>query len=771
MKALATFVGLGTVAFFVSGAFPDDVFGQSKTIGDPEIAGPMEAEHGAWRTKAQQLFDPATRMLSRRLYVVWDPAPSRNRDFAWSPDNPAADRVGRINGNGRLIWRTSEKPSYDPSSSVAEYRGTFRGGRIDGSGAYFDHTGLTYEGHWKGGLPHGQGTLKLANGDEYAGEFRNGKANGTGRYIDTTGEIYEGAFAGGRKDGRGVTTLPNGRTYGSLWIAGQEVESSRFVRVAQAGGRNLPGSADDIRISINVDKRLPRGANADAEKFWYTSSNSATAVQIRPQDSRFMDMWKGKGELQLTWADEQAEPDFGILSVSEQSLTPLNLRIEVQNRSNHAVQVAGVYLDVQNSSGDNKPAIQARVGTGKGCEGGADYRAGFTLENFGWGVAEGSAVRFSLSASGAANRPTAFNVTKNLGNIDRTAEVDLESDLKAAGIATDYLKELTDGFVCTSSSREDPQACLKEMRATGKLGTLAEYVGLEDGTFILKMRSVLEYSWHDSKNTKHDWSHPFTASIPLGFVKSEVECGEGGGPQIISTKPQQFKVDASTYRIPVAFKTAISPGGTKPLILPVEAGKSSQHEFAVVVQINDGREIKSRRIELTYYKPRWFRKPPPLPSEDENPVFNNYDLIGTDMRQLRNSSEGECTNACETQPTCRGYSFDKWNGWCFLKSVVNSMRLDPQDTSGLKKLSDKPSMSTAAKGMERYRNKGFSTKDAYRLDLNSAFDECEQHCTNDDACVAFTFKKSARECYSFEQVDKYSVNADADSGVKRQPAP
>jgi hypothetical protein len=766
MTALSKFVSLGVSSFLFAAILPVGALGESGSIGDPEIAGPAQSGRGAWRTKVQQVFDPATRTLSRRLYVIWDAEPSHNRDFAWTPDNPAADRPGRISGNGRLVWRSSDKAAYDPSGFIAEYRGALRGGRFEGSGAYADNIGLTYEGYWKGGVPNGHGKLTLSNGDEYIGEFRDGKANGAGRYTDTTGEIYEGSFASGRKDGRGVTKLPNGRIYGSLWVAGEESDRSRFVRIAQSGGKNIPGSADDIRISINVDKQLPKAAGDAKDRLWYSSVNTATGVQIRPNESRLMNLWKGKAPLQLTWDEEASEPDFGVVSVSEVRLVPLTLRIEVQNRSNRSVQLAGMYLDVQDSFGDNKPAIQARIGTGK-CEGGAGYRPGFTLENFGWGAAEGATIRFRVPASPAANRPAAFDVTKSLGNVDRTTEVDLEPDLKAAGVATDYLKSLAGGFTCKSAA---PRGCLQELRATGKLGPLAEYVELQDDTFLLKMGTVLDYSWRDAKNAKLDWAHPFTASFPLGFVKREMECGEGGGPLIVATKPQQFRIDASGYRVPIAFQTTIPSGGTKPLILPVAAEKSSQHQFTVVVQTGDGREIRSRPIELTYYKPRWFRPEPRFELEAENPIFDNYDFVGADMRQIKSEDDSTCSAACEAQSSCLGYSYDKWNNACFLKGAVSQMRFDPQNTSGLKKLSDKPSVSTAAKVMERYRGKGFSTKEAFRLDLNSAFEECEQRCTADDTCAAFTFKKSARECYSFERANKYSASADADSGVKRQPA-
>jgi hypothetical protein len=300
VNGLGRLVSISGFAFATAFAPSPAVLGAegSQPTGDPEVAGPASAEQGAWRTKIQQIFDPATRTLSRRMYTIWDAGPSRDLDFVWTPDRPSADKPGRISGTGHLVWRIKGKPTYDRSSIFAAYRGTIRNGRIDGRGTYLDHTGLSYEGEWRNGLVQGDGTLKLPGGDEYVGQFRAGKANGRGRYIDVTGEIYEGPFVAGRRHGRGTTTLPNGRTYGSLWSNGEESERSRLVRVAQGPGTRLPGSADDIRIGILVDKKFPRGSReAEPGDLLYAVANTPTGLAIRPEDKRLMSMWKGGGEI------------------------------------------------------------------------------------------------------------------------------------------------------------------------------------------------------------------------------------------------------------------------------------------------------------------------------------------------------------------------------------------------------------------------------------------------------------------------------------------
>src|SRR5918912_1239587 len=93
---------------------------EPSVIIDPAIGGPTPTEPGQWRTKVQQVFDAATRTLSRRIYQIWDPEPSRDLDFVWTPDHPAADKPGRSNGSGHLIWRLKGNPAYDRSAIRAE---------------------------------------------------------------------------------------------------------------------------------------------------------------------------------------------------------------------------------------------------------------------------------------------------------------------------------------------------------------------------------------------------------------------------------------------------------------------------------------------------------------------------------------------------------------------------------------------------------------------------------------------------------------------------
>jgi len=54
-----------------------------------------------------------------------------------------------------------------------------------------------YEGEYKDGTYHGQGTETWPDGDKYEGEFKEGKRNGHGVYTWSDGRKYEGEFRDG----------------------------------------------------------------------------------------------------------------------------------------------------------------------------------------------------------------------------------------------------------------------------------------------------------------------------------------------------------------------------------------------------------------------------------------------------------------------------------------------------------------------------------------------------------------------------------------------
>ncbi|WP_316224877.1 MULTISPECIES: PAN domain-containing protein [unclassified Bradyrhizobium] len=741
------------------------------------LAGPFSEAAGQWRTKVQLVFDPAIRTLTRRTYTVWDASLSRDLDFSWQPADPGRDKAGRLDGQGHLVWRMRDKPAYDRSSIVAEYSGTLRNGRMEGNGTYVDSAGFSYNGHWREGLMDGPGKLQLPAGAEYVGRFIKGKASGDGRLIDIAGEVYEGQFVDGKKHGQGKTTLPNGVSYPSYWNNGQEDERSRKVRLAQAGSANLPDTRDDVRIGISVERRLPPEVIKNDHALWYNAANTTDGFQIRPANQRLLKMWREKAELQLTLKEELQQAVIGILGPTREQFVPLNLRIELQNKSTSPIQVTGLYLDVRNSSTETKPAIQMTVGSAGDCNGRlyAGFSPALTFKNFGWSPAEGVGLQLSLLNPQGGESP--FTIRKTPGDLDKTMTIDVEGDLKSMAVDTNYLKTLEEGFVCSSQA---PAQCLNRFRATGKLGKLANFVQLSNITFVLKFASLLTYSWRDAKGSPQNWAQSFTTTLPLGFIKPSGCGAEQGGPQIITTKAQHFRLDASNYRIPISYQVSLAPTRTIPLVFPVEAEKSSTHDFAVAVQLSDGREIRSRPINLLYYRPRWIdeeKQRPPYDEEggDDGLYLSYYGLNGKDLRQVQDSGDqwDKCKLACKADAKCVGYTRDDWNKLCVLKSEVVSLRHDPRLSSGLKKGIKRPVTSTSAAVVEHFpRARIQRDLPPYLAALNSSYEECEQSCKSESDCVAYNFVDATKVCFLLDeedQLNKPQPDPATESGVKYQP--
>ena len=149
-------------------------------------------------------------------------------------------------------------------------------------------------------------------------------------------------------------------------------------------------------------------------------------------------------------------------------------------------------------------------------------------------------------------------------------------------------------------------------------------------------------------------------------------------------------------------------------------------------------------------------------------AYDNYDLVGADLRQVRDANLTDCISACSSDSKCKAYSFDKWNHMCFLKSTVNLLRLEPNTISGTRiGVMEKPIVSSLPITMQRYRNKAFPWKGQRSRSVES-FEQCEQLCREQTSCVALTYFKDIKQCRLMESTEAYSSNSNADSAIKRQ---
>ena len=90
----------------------------------------------------------------------------------------------------------------DESGEKFEYQGGFRKGRYHGQGTFTGPGGVKYVGNWKNGGKNGQGIYTYANGDKYVGNWKDDNFH-QGTYTFANGDKYVGKWEIGIFHGQG----------------------------------------------------------------------------------------------------------------------------------------------------------------------------------------------------------------------------------------------------------------------------------------------------------------------------------------------------------------------------------------------------------------------------------------------------------------------------------------------------------------------------------------------------------------------------------------
>uniref|UniRef100_A0A7S4M0V1 Uncharacterized protein n=2 Tax=Guillardia theta TaxID=55529 RepID=A0A7S4M0V1_GUITH len=75
-----------------------------------------------------------------------------------------------------------------------------------------------YEGEKEGGMRHGKGKCRYANGNQYIGEWVNNKRNNRGTMYFASSAVYDGEWLEGERSGHGVMKYSDGSTYEGQWL-------------------------------------------------------------------------------------------------------------------------------------------------------------------------------------------------------------------------------------------------------------------------------------------------------------------------------------------------------------------------------------------------------------------------------------------------------------------------------------------------------------------------------------------------------------------------
>lgn len=175
--------------------------------------------------------------------------------------------------------------------------------------------------------------------------------------------------------------------------------------------------------------------------------------------------------------------------------------------------------------------------------------------------------------------------------------------------------------------------------------------------------------------------------------------------------------------------------------------------------INLDRDCRPLRIDVL---------PNPLETEvREFATFQNYDLTGAVFDRLNLSDAADCKIACGETEMCQAYTFDAWNGICFLKEDYGQLKVNARSTSGVASGNSRPAYSTAPVEFEYFNGKGFPGS-GYAEVRSANRDACQESCSDRRECIAFNFIASRQQCQLFRTAGEYTSRAGVRSGAKRQ---
>lgn len=549
---------------------------------------------GAWRDLVQLVWDRHEKRLVRRNYRVWDPLAAHGYALTWLTDDVAADRDGTVSGSGQLVWREKGAASYDTRAAVARFAGTLTAGRAEGRGVYLHRAGATYRGNWKNGLMDGHGRLQLPNGDEYAGFFQGGRRHGNGLYIGRTGIVYEGGFAAGLRDGMGRIRIDEGPAFHARWQAGNEIEGSRVMPADPVQAALLLvryDNAANIEAGLVVDRRQVIDPVADVQALGYTSQAAGDGLKVLPDNARLFDVWRGRVPIQIT-QDERFSviTELSFLGPIEY-YQPAPFILDLSNLSEETVRIAGGYIDVSRSVSDREPAVQVDGPRPGSCQG-PGFTTAFDVQNFGWSDMSKVKVTGTIADKGKV----VFELpVQEFEKIAELQHVDYAPFFKQFGI---------DDQVQLECDSETAGACQTAVKQHPSLKAFADIVTVDSGSFVVPYHGEIAYEWAGADGETHTKTSTFDLDFQIGFIPSMSECGEGGTEEGKFRKPFKLKTDGENYRVPLQLADDIPPGVTGRWRVQIESDMSAVHDFRIVLQLADGRDVVTRPVNLTYFKPR-----------------------------------------------------------------------------------------------------------------------------------------------------------------------
>lgn len=120
---------------------------------------------------------------------------------------------GQMHGEGTYFYQESGQ----------RYSGTWKNGYRSGEGQLFNAGGnLLYDGNWLNDEKNGEGIYFYDDGSRYVGTWKDDQHHGAGKHTIPDEGYYEGKFKKGKYNGPGIFYYMDGRSYEGKWKNGKE---------------------------------------------------------------------------------------------------------------------------------------------------------------------------------------------------------------------------------------------------------------------------------------------------------------------------------------------------------------------------------------------------------------------------------------------------------------------------------------------------------------------------------------------------------------------